>query len=83
VKKSKIEEVFEDVKKVESIEWHKVEKDKMVHATFYIKVDELEKLKEYANQVSPRHIKVSLSMMIRYMIETFDLDKAKRDFFKA
>lgn len=83
MKKSKIEEVFEDVKKVESIEWHKVEKDKMVHATFYIKVDELEKLKEYANQVSPRHIKVSLSMMIRYMIETFDLDKAKRDFFKA
>ena len=83
MKKSKIEEVFEDVKKVESIEWHKVEKDKMVHATFYIKVDELEKLKEYAKQVSPRHIKVSLSMMIRYMIETFDLNKAKRDFFKA
>ena len=85
VKKSKMDEIYSDVKKVEPVvmEWHKVEKEKMVHANFYIRADELEKLKQYALAVSPRHIKISLSMLVRNMIESFDIEKAKKDFFKA
>ena len=84
VKKSKMDEIYNDVKKVEPVvmEWTKVEKEKMVHANFYIRADELEKLKQYVDQVSPRHIKISLSMFIRYLIESCDIEKAKKEFFK-
>lgn len=55
----------------------------MVHANFYIRADELEKLKQYAEQIAPRHIKISMSELVRYMIENFDLDKAKKEYFKV
>ena len=50
---------------------------------FYIRADEKEKLKQYAEQIAPRHLKVAQSEVIRYMVETFDLERAKKDFFKV
>ncbi len=85
VKKSKIEDIYSDLEKVEPETETKENKgkDNMIHANFYIRADELVKLKGYAKQIAPRHIKVSLSELVRYMIESFDLDKAKKDYFKV
>jgi len=81
VKKTKIEEIYSDLPKVETK--HKEKKDKFVRVNFYIRADEKEKLKQYAERIAPRHLKVTQSEVIRYMIERFDLEQAKKDFFKA
>ncbi|MBA7491673.1 hypothetical protein ES702_02221 [subsurface metagenome] len=81
VKKTKIEEIYSDLPKVETKD--KGKKDKFVRVNFYIRADEKEKLKQYAEQIAPRHLKVTQSEVIRYMVEVFDLDKAKKEFFKV
>jgi len=81
VKKTKIEEIYSDLPKVETK--HKEKEDKFVRVNFYIRADEKEKLKQYAEQIAPRHLKVTQSEVIRYMVEAFDLEQAKKDFFKV
>ena len=81
VKKTKIEEIYSDLPKVETKD--KEKKDKFVRVNFYIRADEKEKLKQYAEQIAPRHLKVTQSEVIRYMVEVFDLEQAKKDFFKV
>ena len=81
VKKTKIEEIYSGLPKVETK--LKEKEDKFVRVNFYIRADEKEKLKQYAEQIAPRHLKVTQSEVIRYMVESFDLDKAKKEFFKV
>ena len=81
VKKTKIEEIYSGLPKVETK--LKEKEDKFVRVNFYIRADEKEKLKQYAEQIAPRHLKVTQSEVIRYMVEVFDLDKAKKEFFKV
>jgi len=81
VKKTKIEEIYSDLPKVETK--RKEKEDKFVRVNFYIRADEKEKLKQYAEQIAPRHLKVTQSEVIRYMVEVFDLEQAKKDFFKV
>ncbi len=81
VKKTKIEEIYSDLPKIETKD--KEKKDKFVRVNFYIRADEKEKLKQYAEQIAPRHLKVTQSEVIRYMVEVFDLEQAKKDFFKV
>jgi hypothetical protein len=81
VKKTKIEEIYSDLPKVETKD--KEKKDKFVRVNFYIRADEKEKLKQYAEQIAPRHLKVTQSEVIRYMVEVFDLEQAKKNFFKV
>ncbi len=84
VKKTKIEEIYSDVQKVEPAPKERKEgNDKFVRVNFYIRTEEKEKLKQYADQIAPRHLKVTQSEVIRYMIERFDLEQAKKDFFKV
>ena len=81
VKKTKIEEIYSVLPKVETKP--KEKEDKFVRVNFYIRADEKEKLKQYAEQIAPRHLKVTQSEVIRYMVETFDLERAKKDLFKV
>lgn len=84
VKKTKIEEIYSDVQKVEpEIKAKKEGNSKFVRVNFYIRTEEKEKLKQYADQIAPRHLKVTQSEVIRYMIERSDLEQAKKGFFKV
>ena len=83
VKRSKVENLYSDLEKVEPEPKENKGKDNMIHANFYIRKEDLEKLRQYVKQVAPRHIKVSLSEMVRYMIGSFDLEKGKKEFFKV
>jgi hypothetical protein len=55
----------------------------MVQSNFWLRKEDLEKLKQYCKQIPPKHIRISRSEIIRYMIDIFDLEKAKKNFFKA
>ncbi len=57
--------------------------DSFVRVNYFISKSQKAKLKEYAKEIAPAHIKVSQSELIRYMIENFDLEEAKKNFFKA
>jgi hypothetical protein len=80
VKRSKVENLYNDLKKVELEE--KKDKDKMIPVSFNIRAEDLKKLKQYAKDIAPGYFKISLSLLVRYMISAFDLEKAKREFFK-
>ena len=81
VKRSKVENLYSDLKKVES-ETEKRDRDKMIPVSFNIRADDLKKLKQYARDIAPEYFKISLSLLIRYMISAFDLETAKKKFFK-
>ncbi|MHB1376484.1 MAG: hypothetical protein ACYCXB_03565 [Candidatus Humimicrobiaceae bacterium] len=80
-KRNKMEEVYEGLLKIEPEEKEK-KKDRMIHANFYIRAEQIEKLKQMAAEVAPRHIKVSISEFVRYLIESCDIEEAKKNFFK-
>jgi len=84
-----MEDVYDDMlgskQKSETKEETKPEKnyDSFVRVNYFISKSQKEKLKEYAKRIAPAHIKVSQSELIRYMIENFDLEKAKKKFFSV
>ena len=81
VKRSKVENLYSDLKKVGPDT--EEEKDKMIPVSFNIRAEDLKKLKKYAKDIAPEYFKISLSLLVRYMISTFDLEKAKKEFFKV
>ena len=50
--------------------------------SFRLPVEMASKLKEYSENIAPKHLNVTESDVIRYMILNFDLKKAQEDFFK-
>ena len=83
VKRSKVENLYSDLKKVESEPKENKSKDTMIQVSFNIRAEDLKKLKQYAREVAPGHFKISLSLLVRYMISAFDLETAKKEFFKV
>ncbi len=57
-------------------------KEPYITKSFRLPVDMAQKLKEYADNMGPKHLKVTESEVLRYMIENFDLEEAKKNFFK-
>lgn len=51
--------------------------------SFRLPVDMANKLKEYTKAIAPKHIKVTESEVLRYMIEHFDVEEAKKNFFNT
>ena len=80
-KRSKMDGVYDELKKPESEP--KEDKEKMVTTCFNLGTEDVRKLKQYAKDVAPSHIKVSLSEFIRYLIGSCDIEKAKKEFFKV
>jgi len=79
IKRSKMDGVYDELKKPEP----KEDKEKMVTTCFNLGTEDVRKLKQYAKDVAPSHIKVSLSEFIRYLIGSCDIEKAKKEFFKV
>jgi len=88
--KNKMEDVYDDMlgskpKSTKEKPGDKLKSDigSFVRVNFFISKNQKEKLKEYAREIAPAHIKVSQSELIRYMIENLDLEEAKKNFFKV
>jgi len=50
--------------------------------SFRLTKKQAEKLKEYARDIAPSHLMITEADIIRYMIEKFDLEEARKNFFK-
>ena len=50
--------------------------------SFRLTKEQAEKLKEYAKDIAPSHLMITEADIIRYMIENFDLEEARKNFFK-
>jgi|AntAceMinimDraft_17_1070374.scaffolds.fasta_scaffold07293_3 hypothetical protein len=61
-----------------------IKKDMSEHVTksFRLTKDQADKLKGYTQAIQPGHFMITEADIIRYMILTFDLKKAREDFFK-
>ena len=88
--KNKMEDVYDDMlgSKPKSIKENSRDELKsdigsFIRVNFFISKNQKEKLKEYTRKIAPAHIKVSQSELIRYMIENFDSEEAKENFFKV
>ncbi len=57
-------------------------RESFIRVNFFISNEQKKKLENYTQQISLEHIRVSQSEVIRYMIENFNIDKAKQEFFK-
>jgi len=53
-----------------------------VTKSFRLTKGQANKLKEYADNIAPKHFLTTEADIIRYMIENFNLEEAKEDFFK-
>jgi len=51
--------------------------------SFRLTKEQAEKLKEYTESIAPKHLLITEADIIRYMIENFDVNKAKDNFFKV
>jgi len=51
--------------------------------SFRLTKEQAGKLKEYTRDIAPSHLMITEADIIRYMIENFDLEQAKKDFFKV
>lgn len=58
-------------------------KEPYITKSFRLPVDMAQKLKEYAANMGPKHLKVTESEVLRYMIVNFDLEEAKKNFFQV
>jgi len=81
-KRSKVNEVDifnrSDIKETTTIK-----KSDNVTKSFRLTKEQADKLKEYAENIAPSHLLITEADVIRYMIENFDLEQAKKDFFKV
>ena len=89
--KSKMEDVMEDMlgsknqdtkKKPDKPTNEVREEESYIRVNFNISKGQRDKLKQYAREIAPAHLKISQSQLIRYMIENFDVSGAREDFFK-
>ena len=89
--KSKMEDVMEDMLGTKSPDTKKKtdktigggrEEESYIRVNFNISKGQRDKLKQYASETAPAHLKISQSQLIRYMIENFDVSGAREDFFK-
>ena len=53
-----------------------------VTKSFRLTLEQADKLKEYARDIAPSHLMITEADIIRYMIENFDLEEARKNFFK-
>jgi hypothetical protein len=91
--KNKMEDVMNDMlgskspaikKKLDgSIKKPSRDDEAYMRVNFNISKDQKEKLRQYTKEIAPAHLKVSQSQIIRYMIENFDVSRAREDFFKT
>lgn len=88
--KNKMEDVYDNMleSKPKSIkeelrEGPKRDIESFIRVNFFISKNQKEKLKGYTRNIAPAHIKISQSELIRFMIETFDLKKARENYFKV
>ena len=84
--KSKIEEVYNNMlgdrpKSIKEELNEKIKDDSFVRVNFFISKNQKEKLKEYTKKMAPTHIKVSQSELIRYMIDNFNPEEARKNYF--
>ena len=55
--------------------------ESFIRVNFFISKNQKEKLKEYTKKMAPTHIKVSQSELIRYMIDNFNPEEARKNYF--
>ena len=60
-----------------------LKKSDNITKSFRLTKEQANKLKEYADNIAPKHLLITEADIIRYMIERFDLEQAKKDFFKV
>ena len=81
-KRSKISEV-DIFSKSDKKEATTLKKSDHITKSFRLTKEQAEKLKEYTENIAPSHLLITEADVIRYMIENFDLEKAKKEFFKV
>lgn len=82
-----MEDVYDDMlerpkRDNEGLREPKRDNESFVRVNFFISKNQKEKLKNYTKNIAPAHIKISQSELIRYMIENFDIEEAKKNYFK-
>lgn len=89
--KNKMEDVYDDMlskpKSIneglkEGLREPKRDTESFVRVNFFISKNQKEKLKNYTRNIAPAHIKISQSELVRYMVESFDLEAARKNYFK-
>jgi hypothetical protein len=89
--KNKMEDVYDDMlerpKNINEglktgIREPKRNNESFVRVNFFISKNQKEKLRNYTKNIAPAHIKISQSELIRYMVENFDIEEAKKNYFK-
>jgi hypothetical protein len=91
--KSKMDDVMNDMlgskdldikeKQSKPIDKPSSENEAYIRVNFFISRDQKKKLRQYAKEIAPAHLKVNQSQLVRYMIENFDVSRARGDFFKT
>jgi allophanate hydrolase subunit 2 len=90
--KSKMDDVMDDMLGSKSTKLKKDipeskgkprEEDSYIRVNFNISKGQKDKLKQYTKEIAPAHLKISQSQLIRYMIENFDISRAREEFFKT
>lgn len=56
--------------------------DPFITKSFRLPVEMANRLKEYSENIAPKHLLITESDVIRYMILNFDLEGAQKNFFK-
>ena len=80
-KRSKLNEV-DIFSRSDKKETTTIKKSDNVTKSFRLTKKQANRLKEYAENIAPSHLLITEADVIRYMIENFDLEQARKDFFK-
>jgi len=87
--KNKIEDVYDEMlSKPKSIKELEKPKDiegiqePFTRVNFFISKEQKRKLEEYTQKISPAHIRISQSELIRYLIENMNLEEIRKNYFK-
>jgi hypothetical protein len=89
--KSKMDDVMDDmlgsrgpdIKESKPTKKPSIDNEAYIRVNFNISKDQKDKLKQYAKEIAPAHLRISQSQLIRYMIENLDVRKAREEFFKT
>jgi len=88
--KSKMDDVMNDmlgskpdIRESKPIKKPSIDNEAYIRVNFNISKDQKDKLKQYAKEIAPAHLKISQSQLVRYMIENFDVSRARENFFKT
>jgi len=80
-KRSKLNEV-DIFSRIDKKETSMPKRSDNITKSFRLTKKQAEKLKEYARDIAPSHLMITEADIIRYMIENFDLEEARKNFFK-